>query len=186
VLPFLAKINKVDFDASKPISIPLISGSGQSGRWSVGYNRYLRLHGDANENISWNFETIPNSVEIILLIMDDYSYTSFESDLGNTNLSTTVYSWSFIADIQSENKVKDSGIFLIPYWSDWYVIFVNLDSNHQSCQVKYNIEYDCCDSSWFYVNDDYETPVYQIIFVVSLFGVTVFIIAILRYKINNY
>jgi len=170
------------FDSSTPISTPLISGSTQSGLWTVGYNTYHQRHTVANESISWEFETIPNSVGMIVLIVDEDSYTSFVSDVGNSSLSSTVYSPAFVSSIMSANSGNDSGNFLIPHWSTWYVVFVNLDSSQQACRLKYNIEYDWSDSFPIDTNDESSIPGYNLIFIFSAFVGIVFIIAQIRHK----
>ncbi len=145
----------------------------------MGYNDYLQKHAVANDNISWEFETIPNSVGMIVLILDEDSYTSFVHDVGNSDLSSTVYSPAFVSSIVSENKVNDSGNFLVPHWSIWYVIFVNLN---KTCRLKYKIEYDWSD---YFPIDDFDDdsyssiPGYNIIFIFSAIGGIIFIIVTL-------
>jgi len=170
------------FDSNTPISTPLISGTTQSGIWPVGYNTYLQRHTTANESIRWEFESIPLSVEMVVVIMDEDSYTSFVSDIGNSNLSSTVYSPAFLSSIVSENSSNDSGNFTIPHWSDWYVVFVNLDSNQQACRLKYNIEYDWSDYLPIDTNDESSIPGYNLMFIFSAFGGIAFIIAQIKHK----
>jgi len=171
------------FDSNTPISTPLMSGSEQSGLWTVGYNDYLQRHAVANESIRWEFECIPNSVRMLVLIVDEDSYTSFVSDVGNSNLSSTVYSPAFVSSIISENRVNDSGNFLIPHWSIWYVVFVNLD---KTCQLKYRIEFDWNDYIYDDTNDESFIPIYPHIFIVSVFaGIFCSVLILLCYLKDN-
>ncbi len=127
-------------DSNTPISKPQMSyKSWSSERWTVDYNEYWAGDGVANNSIKWEFSS---SIGVIILILDQNSYTSFVSEVRSSTLSGTVHSQSYVSSIISENRRSDSGTYVIPHLSTWYFIFVNIGNSQETCELAFFVEFD--------------------------------------------
>ena len=138
------------------------SFSARGNQLSLNYNTHIRYgeyYASFNDaytyNImEWSFST-NNQSEIIVLKMDYMNYQKF--DINDSNAEFQVL---------SEDRKKDNGFFIVPYDSEWVILFFNVDSSFSS-ETDIEIEVEVLYNPIFY----FLLPLSLVLSVISSFTI---------------
>ena len=99
---------------------------------SLPYGSYLGVHKIADENyeIRWEFSGSNNYVGIKVYAMTDLEFDKFQ------NLQT-FYSYQ----LSDGSYYEASGTFIPRSYDDWYVVFLNADSDMQTTYLTYDVDF---------------------------------------------
>jgi len=99
---------------------------------SLPYGSYIYFHQIADENyeIKWEFSGSNSYVGIKVYAMTDLEFDKFQ------NLQT-FYSYQ----LSDGSYIRDSGTFTPRSHDDWYVVFLNADSDMQTTYLTYDVDF---------------------------------------------
>jgi len=112
--------------ATEPTHLSLNSES------SLSYGQYIAFKLTTRENIEirWSFSGSNINVGIIVYAMTYAEYSKFH----NSQPFNPYY-------LSDGSHIQDSGTFTITSSDDWYIIFLNADSDHQTTSLTYNVDF---------------------------------------------
>ena len=99
---------------------------------SLSYGRYVYAHRIANENyeIRWEFSGTNINVGINVYAMTDLEFSKFQ------NLQSC-----YVYKLSDGSYYRDSGTFFPQSNDDWYIVFLNADSDMKITYLTYDVDF---------------------------------------------
>jgi hypothetical protein len=102
-----------------------------SGSQTVPYGYFLGAHAYAADRIEWSFESSKSHIGITVLVMDYDNYNTYKD-----------YGFGTYGTASNGSLSNDSGSYQVPYGNEWYILFVNKDSDNEATVVSYSVRFD--------------------------------------------
>jgi len=102
-----------------------------SGSQTLPYGYFLGAHAYASDRIEWSFESSKSHIGITVLVMDYDNYNNYR------NYGFATYSKESDGSLSS-----DSGSYKVPHGNEWYILFVNKDTDNEVTVVSYSVIFD--------------------------------------------
>jgi hypothetical protein len=127
---FFSPILFVKFEDNEKLMTGSTIKLDETGIISLSYGDYYSASGYASLRIRWSFDSSNTYVGITVIAMDAESYALF--------LALESYSYYTLSN---GNYRTASGTFTVPQGGDWYVLFMNFDSDHQTTYLTFDVTF---------------------------------------------